>query len=692
MSDAAKRRLLDRVRPDASKTGRVVRILSTTHDLDADFFDSDFLCTALSVSRADFNGYSGQLVLQRRLAELEYCGVLCEATAYRERPSLRTVVHPVTMPGCRLHAKLVVIEYEHAVRLLVGSANITSAGYRHNRELCGEHVAYADDAPSAASGARILRDAERALSAYSDRAGEFLAELATVRQRLEQWGQDADRESLVVWSDGTNPLYASLVQHWPAEERINRIRIVSPFLSEDGTQSTPLRRLLAELQTRNLLASECQIEMLLESVCTSDGSHVVKHEPPFYFADFPAVSVQLVPVAPDVDPNDLDVKIELTAARALHAKLVVLESERHALAYAGSANFTRKGWALHEATPSAATANIEAGWVFDLKPAQVAALLPPRANQGRNVRSLEQPLHAPAPTDEEELNGFWPAQLLAAELTPHPEQVDSLHLSLVWSAQTPPAWRVHVGKGNQDGPVPTEHALCTTAGGAEVQAVDLAASDLEAILRERHIAIVGQEGTAWYPVNVAAGEARLRLPLAPDGATPNENDLLAYYQGRITFDDLYPDLGLVDAAGERTHATHNQGVDKMRIQAYQIRAFVDALPGIRRELLAAQGSRGALYQAFLGEVSPLALAKQVVTEVEAGRRSATAAAFQLVELASLLASLQGEGTIEGFAEVCAKAQAEVMRLVGTLRAGNPVELGPKTSFERYRSLMQGAAE
>jgi hypothetical protein len=142
MTDAAQRRLLDRLRPDTSRTGRVRRLLATTHNLQADFFDADFLCTALSIAQADFAGHSEQIALQRKLAGLDYSGVLCEARAYEQRPSLRTVVHPVTVRGACLHAKLVVIEYDHAVRVLVGSANLTSTGYRENREVLGEHLAY----------------------------------------------------------------------------------------------------------------------------------------------------------------------------------------------------------------------------------------------------------------------------------------------------------------------------------------------------------------------------------------------------------------------------------------------------------------------------------------------------------------------------------------------------------------------
>jgi phosphatidylserine/phosphatidylglycerophosphate/cardiolipin synthase-like enzyme len=33
-----------------------------------------------------------------------------------------------------LHAKVTLLHFEHAVRLIVGSANLTKQGYRENRE------------------------------------------------------------------------------------------------------------------------------------------------------------------------------------------------------------------------------------------------------------------------------------------------------------------------------------------------------------------------------------------------------------------------------------------------------------------------------------------------------------------------------------------------------------------------------
>lgn len=119
---------------------------------------------------------------------------------------------------------------------------------------------------------------------------------------------------------------------------------------------------------------------------------------------------------------------------------------------------------------------------------------------------------------------------------------------------------------------------------------------------------------------------------------------------------------------------------------------MDALPGIRRALLNARGPRGVLYQAFLGEVSPLAIGRHVARQVAAGSRSVTAGGFQLAELIAVLRDVatQAPDDAEPYAELCAKARSELEALLEGLRREHPDELGGKSAFGRYASRLQGA--
>lgn len=75
------------------------------------------------------------------------------------------------------------------------------------------------------------------------------------------------------------------------------------------------------------------------------------------------------------------------------------------------------------------------------------------------------------------------------------------------------------------------------------------------------------------------------------------------------------------------------------LQNYLIREFVESLYGLEETLKTALYSPRALETALLGEFSPAALAERVLTSLRAGRRSGTAAAFQLAELVRVVSGL-----------------------------------------------------
>ena len=131
--------------------------------------------------------------------------------------------------------------------------------------------------------------------------------------------------------------------------------------------------------------------------------------------------------------------------------------------------------------------------------------------------------------------------------------------------------------------------------------------------------------------------------------------LLAYYQGKIRAEDIYPPPPGEGGRSEDSLPLANQdvsAVDTSRIQSYQIREFVEALRGIEDDLKnASTATETAMKLAVLGEVSPLAIAREVVRAVEDGRRSPIAAGFQLVEI---LASLKRAERLD-VAEVRARA-------------------------------------
>ena len=90
----------------------------------------------------------------------------------------------------------------------------------------------------------------------------------------------------------------------------------------------------------------------------------------------------------------------------------------------------------------------------------------------------------------------------------------------------------------------------------------------------------------------------------------------------------------------------DSGVDKSRIQSYQIREFVEALTGLRQDLMKATQSEQSMRLALHGPVSPVTLAQAILDATQAGRRTPTAAAFQLVEILACLNSMRSQPVAE----------------------------------------------
>ena len=128
--------LIDAVRP-LDSDGLLVSLVCSTYGLSLDqpnFFEQDFLPTALGLGGVRDRGYAVPVALERRLKEV-YSALIANAHALAEggRPSLLIDILPV---GHRTnHAKVVLIHRKRLIRLIIPSANLTHEGYRRQREM-----------------------------------------------------------------------------------------------------------------------------------------------------------------------------------------------------------------------------------------------------------------------------------------------------------------------------------------------------------------------------------------------------------------------------------------------------------------------------------------------------------------------------------------------------------------------------
>jgi hypothetical protein len=149
----------------------------------------------------------------------------------------------------------------------------------------------------------------------------------------------------------------------------------------------------------------------------------------------------------------------------------------------------------------------------------------------------------------------------------------------------------------------------------------------------------GRDHRALFPINISQ-ESKTGMPSIL-GAKPSEEQLLAYFRGRISEDDLL--ARLAEQARDQTGQQVSSAVENERrrqMQNYIVREFVETLFGLVDTIRDSARSPRSAEQALMGDLSPISLGEQVIQAFMAGRRSPAAAAFQMVELIGAVGGVQ----------------------------------------------------
>jgi hypothetical protein len=677
--EGASRKLVDHV-AGPPELGPPRALLATTFDLTPEFFEVDFLPTLLRIPAWDDRRVRSRIQLEGELARMNAVAVMMEATRFQGRPrSLRVHVRPASQPRGVLHAKVTLLVHDEAVRLLVASANLTEAGYRHNREVA---VALRADRKNPEAGALIrqaLREMPTLLAAWwSDAAARAVADATSVLDSISAPVDAADDAFL--WGGSTEPLWKKVLRFWPDDDVVRRIQVVSPFWSEEGAQG-PLAQLVAGLRARSALALSADV--VLVAAAQPESTTTFRPTLPASYGTFDARSLGIRAVAvaakPQVDEEDVG-RDDFQRERRLHAKVLLLEGAHTSVCCVGSANFTAPGFGFESPTH---TVNVEACLVMRRRGkarAPLLALVPPTIGDPVTLNGAASgSIFVPEKDDD---RVAFPHFLKAAELRPLADGA-SLELALaVDAAKTPREWSVALRLDAE----PLLHLAGENAHRGEHH-VALSPEALNELLRGQTLYVrwpdmPGSEA-APYPVNVALS-AREQLPFGDPGSFPGESELVAFYQGRVAWEDVFP-LPPTEEDGTGVAALESV-VDTTRILSYQVRGFVEALHGIRDELRRSQVSGATIRLAFLGPISPVALAQQVHVAVKDAGRSSTAGAFQLVELLACLNDAAGwtvEPRVESvWKETCRESIDHVTRRLDDVRAGDG-NLQLKTAFDAY---------
>ncbi len=672
------RRLVDRLVGDP-KHGELEAFFSTTFDLDPGFVERDFLPSLLGLPAIDDLSSRGRAQLELALARLSAACVVMEGRRYQGRPrSLRLHMQPARGPGAGvLHAKVTLAVHAQAVRLFVGSANLTTSGYRVNREVVVPILATEKRADESKLLLGALRPMRTMLAAWWNPDAERTVALA--ESRLKSWAKGGDTDDAAfLWSDGETPLWRQFTERWPKKERVREIQIVSPFWSE-AEDGGALPRLLNALRERGADVSGATVTLVCAAAQDPQGRWIPALPASYSHYDFRklGVKVQAVFARPWVDREDGggdDVRVP----RGLHAKALVVTGESTRLGYAGSANFSLPGWGF---APGAA-ANVEAGVVMrtGARAEALRALIPPVEGTPIELTGDGRLKEAPGLIDEDDDALDWPAFITRAELRPE-DRGARYDLVISFDPRLAPAqWSVAAETA-------TEPFAKVSPETASPWVIPLDDALTRSLLTTQSVEIRwGNPPRAGaYPLNVPV-ELREHLPLGDPNRRPTEADLLAYYLGQITLEDVHAGPGRDGEEGSSEAGVYERTVSTDEILSYQVRDFVEALPGIRAELARAAVSEPAIRLAVVGAVSPVALVREIERAVARGR-TATAAGFQLVELLSCLVDTRSvevpEGLEKPWRDAIDEATTEVAAALRRVCAAAPEAAGAGTVFDQY---------
>jgi hypothetical protein len=353
---------------------------------------------------------------------------------------------------------------------------------------------------------------------------------------------------------------------------------------------------------------------------------------------FPIQQGRIVPARLEALEDEVpDGKAE--GQRSLHAKWMILRGPQTAVVLLGSANFTNAGLGVN---PN--YANIEAG-VLLAGPADDLpkdGWHPPLVESGSIDWGTCASGELVPPTSEPDDPLDWPDQIRRIDLDIHwehgPAPDATLRIEVI-----PEQFRPFTIASPDESPGTSAVVLLQidqlpSSGSAHAQVV-IDAARVSRLLVQRAVCVSWDEPTrkALFPINILE-TSKAGLPSIL-GARPDEQQLLAYFHGRIGEDDLLLALEQRAIEAMQGNADRADQSPSVELQNYLIREFVESLFGLQDMLVASMFSPRALEQALLGDFSPASLGERIVQAFVASRRSATATAFQLTELLRVVSGL-----------------------------------------------------
>lgn len=352
-------KLLDAwVAPDDA--GDPVGCLATSFTFSPVFFEEECLARFLQLESDPTEDGPVYLVeREEKLAQVTCAAALVDQNHCRGSRSLRWDLLSARMPQGLQHAKVSLLFWSKLLRIIIGSANLTDDGYRRNQEVFGvlDFQAGGDSPLSCLiDTVTFLRRAAlfstTSAGTKSPALDRWNLLLDRAHKEARTWGLTDDevrRNGVRVQTMFSGPGYPNIIDSlktlWPGGSPPDSASVLSPFFDRPEVPNVPAKELWGLIRQRG----EASVEF-----------YVAAEEVPGEDAIFLYAPKSLLDAQPSGRANVTTevYRVLLEEGRPLHAKGIWLEDGRWSVYDIGSSNFTSAGTGLGKAP------NLEANLVY----------------------------------------------------------------------------------------------------------------------------------------------------------------------------------------------------------------------------------------------------------------------------------------------------------------------------------------
>jgi hypothetical protein len=640
-------------------------LVATTYQVDFEFVEEELLAAALGVRSPVSRLRAFRSEIERKLQKAEV-SVLYDLSGCDRLARLSPRIDAIPVVARKLHSKISLLMWvrenistgaapDRLMRLIVGSANLTRQGFRHNYEC----IASVNFGRRSSSPRSLLATAIRFVQqiAGESRSPQLQRQFATFSEQVAllpngQAGAD-DPVAMVA----AHEVVPAIRKAWAAisSKKPDVVIVVSPFWIEGSTASKALFDFVQQIGA----------PATLELVCRGEKSPNGKTWLPVFDGTLAMELKKLLPnrlylraALPDTvlqdtqqRPDDIGDETEekefasrlrpidhnsSEAQRPLHAKLILVDGKAGSVLYAGSSNCTRRGLGLGGPT------NFEAGLVYRLTPRQrkqVAGLVG-FAGEAIEVHADLVPATVQPVSEKEVVVPTFLAEVVASGSTVTIRFRDVVPSDLVLLMPIPAKagddgyWLLYRAGVQGNPPLETITLDLTSAARCDERLAPLPA-DSEGQPIQPHVFVMAswQGYSATFPVRF---DDKTQLPLLLVGRKPTEGELIEYFLFG-TEPDEWGD-GSSSQDGDAPQSMTDAPIDTRKILAYFVRRFVQAIPGIETEIHRAGYSRTSLDSVLRGPTSPLELAERAFASLNRApigdepQKTPIAVGFQLTEI------------------------------------------------------------